>query len=141
MDESAASVEPSYVSPGLLAGRVARVTGGATGIGKEIGRVLGADGGSVVMASRKQDVLEAAVAELAAEGLEVSFDVCDVRVAESMRAVADGVVAERGSLDVLVDNAAGNLCAPMSANSPNGFKAVACCLMSNPASTEIRCLW
>ena len=124
MDESTVSVEASRFAPDLLSGRVALVTGGATGIGKEICRVLGAHGAAVVMASRKQDNLEAAVAELSAEGLDVSFGVCDVRDADAVRAVVDGVVADRGSLDIVVNNAAGNFPAPMSAISTNGFKAV-----------------
>src|SRR5665213_1446871 len=124
VDESTVSVEPSSFVPDVLSGRVALVTGGATGIGKEICRVLGAHGAAVVMASRKQDVLEAAVAELSGEGLDVSFGVCDVRDAEAVRAVVDGVVAERGRLDIVVNNAAGNFPAPMSTISPNGFKAV-----------------
>jgi peroxisomal 2,4-dienoyl-CoA reductase len=117
-------VVPSCFAPDVLAGRVALVTGGGTGIGKEIARVLGAHGASVVVASRKQDVLETAVAELAAAGIDASFGVCDVRDADAVRAVVDGVVAERGSLDILVNNAAGNFPAPMSAISPNGFKAI-----------------
>ena len=124
MDESTVSVEPSWFRPDVLAGRVALVTGGGTGIGKEISRVLGAHGAAVVLASRKQEVLEAAVAELAEEGLDVSFGVCDVRDADAVRSVVDGAVSERGALDIVVNNAAGNFPAPMSAISPNGFKAV-----------------
>jgi peroxisomal 2,4-dienoyl-CoA reductase len=124
VDESNVAVEPSRFTPDLLAGRIALVTGGATGIGKEICRVLGAHGSAVVMASRKQEQLEAAVAELSAEGIDASFGICDVRDAEAVRAVVDGVVAERGALDIVVNNAAGNFPAPMSAISPNGFKAV-----------------
>ncbi|HEY4928135.1 MAG TPA: SDR family oxidoreductase [Acidimicrobiales bacterium] len=124
MDELNVWAEPSCFAPDLLSGRVALITGGATGIGKEICRVLGAHGAAVVMASRKQDNLEAAVAELSADGLDVSFGVCDVRDADAVRGVVDGVVADRGSLDVVVNNAAGNFPAPMSAISPNGFKAV-----------------
>ena len=124
MDDSNVPVEPSRFAPDLLAGRVALVTGGATGIGKEICRALGAHGSAVVMASRKQEQLEAAVGELSAEGIDASFGVCDVRDAQAVRAVVDGVVAERGALDIVVNNAAGNFPAPMSAISPNGFKAV-----------------
>jgi 2,4-dienoyl-CoA reductase [(3E)-enoyl-CoA-producing], peroxisomal len=124
VDESTVSVEPSWFRPDVLAGRVALVTGGATGIGKEICRALGAHGAAVVLASRKQEVLEAAVAELSAEGLDVSFGVCDVRDADAVRAVVEGVVADRGALDIVVNNAAGNFPAPMSAISPNGFKAI-----------------
>jgi 2,4-dienoyl-CoA reductase [(3E)-enoyl-CoA-producing], peroxisomal len=117
-------VEPSCFAPDVLAGRVALVTGGATGIGKEICRVLGAHGAAVVMASRRQDVLEAAVAELSGEGLDVSFGVCDVRDADAVRGVVDRVVTGRGALDIVVNNAAGNFPAPMSSISANGFKAI-----------------
>ena len=124
MDDSSGLVAPSFFSPDVLDGQVALVTGGGTGIGKEICKVLGAHGASVVLASRKQDVLEAAIAELEAEGVAASFGVCDVRDAEAVRAVVDDVVADRGRLDIVVNNAAGNFPAPMSAISPNGFKAI-----------------
>src|SRR5688572_14185945 len=70
---------PSAFVPDIMAGRVAFVTGGATGIGKEIARVFGRHGAKVAIASRKQDVLEAAQAELTAEGIECHVDVFDVR--------------------------------------------------------------
>jgi peroxisomal 2,4-dienoyl-CoA reductase len=124
VDESTVSVEPSWFRPDVLAGRVALVTGGATGIGKEISRVLGAHGAAVVLVSRRQEVLEAAAVELAGEGIDVWFDVCDVRDGDAVRAVVERAVAERGALDVVVNNAAGNFPAPMSAISPNGFKAI-----------------
>ena len=76
------------------------------------------------MASRKQENLEAAAEELRAEGIDVTFGVCDVRDADAVRAVVDRVVADRGGLDIVVNNAAGNFPAPMSKISPNGFKAV-----------------
>ena len=108
----------------VLAGRVALVTGGATGIGKEICRILGSHGARVTMASRKQENLEAATDELRGEGLDVSFGVCDVRDADAVRAVVDETVSSRGGLDIVVNNAAGNFPAPMSKISANGFKAV-----------------
>ena len=55
----------------LLAGQVAFVTGGGTGIGKEIARVLGRHGARIAIASRRRDVLEEAAAELGAEGIDV----------------------------------------------------------------------
>jgi peroxisomal 2,4-dienoyl-CoA reductase len=108
----------------LLDGQVALVTGGATGIGKEICRVLGAHGARITMVSRKQENLETATDELRAEGIDVSFGVCDVRDADAVHTVIDEVVAGRGGLDIVVNNAAGNFPAPMSKISPNGFKAV-----------------
>ena len=117
-------MEPSCFNPDLLKGQVAFVTGGATGIGLEICRVLGAHGARITMASRKTENLEAAVATLEAEGIDASFEVCDVRDAGVVRAVIDRVVAERGTLDIVVNDAAGNFPAPMSQISPNGFKAI-----------------
>src|SRR5580700_10776781 len=117
-------MEPSLFAPDLLDGQVALVTGGATGIGKEICRVLGAHGAKVAMASRKRENLEAAVAELAAEGIDAEFAVCDVRDAQAVRAAVDQILDGRHRLDIVVNNAAGNFPAPMSKISPNGFKAV-----------------
>ncbi|MGH9017755.1 MAG: SDR family oxidoreductase [Acidimicrobiales bacterium] len=123
-DGTAVTEEPSCFSPEVLKDRVALVTGGATGIGREICRVLGRHGARIAMASRTRANLEAAVAELQAEGIDASYGVCDVRDAPGVRAVVDQVVADHGRLDIVVNNAAGNFPAPMSKISPNGFKAV-----------------
>jgi len=108
----------------VLADRVAFVTGGATGIGKEICRILGSHGARIAMASRKPESLEAAVEELGAEGIDAQFGVCDVRDQHAVREVVDRIVGEHGRLDIVVNNAAGNFPAPMSKISPNGFKAI-----------------
>lgn len=119
-------VEPprSVFVPDALAGKVAFVTGGGTGIGREIARVLGRHGAKVAIASRRREVLEATQAELAAEGIDCHIDTCDVRDAAAVARVVDGIVARFGSLDIVVNNAAGNFPAPMTKISPNGFKAV-----------------
>jgi len=108
----------------VLDGQVAFVTGGATGIGKEICRVLGHHGARIAIASRKQAALDAAAAELRTEGIEVWVGSADVRDAAAVRVVVDRIVAHYGRLDIVVNNAAGNFPAPMTHISPNGFKAV-----------------
>ncbi len=115
---------PSPFQPDLLNGHVAFVTGGGTGIGKEICRVLGRHGASIAIASRKQEVLEAAALELGAEGIETWVHPCDVRDATAVAGVVDGIIGRFGRLDIVVNNAAGNFPAPMSRISPNGFKTV-----------------
>lgn len=86
--------------------------------------MLGAHGARVTIASRKQENLGVAVEELRAAGVDATFGVCDVRDSDAVRSVVDAVVAERGRLDIVVNDAAGNFPAPMSKISPNGFKAV-----------------
>jgi peroxisomal 2,4-dienoyl-CoA reductase len=115
---------PSPFLPDTLIGQVAFITGGATGIGKEICRVLGRHGARVAIASRKREVLEAAARELTAEGLEVHVESCDVRDFEAVERVVAGIVERYGRLDIVVNNAAGNFPAPISKISANGFKTV-----------------
>ena len=64
----------------ILKGQVALVTGGGTGIGKEIARTLGRHGAKIAIAARRRDILEATAKELESEGLEVHVGTCDVRV-------------------------------------------------------------
>ena len=95
-----------------------------TGIGKEICRTFGRHGARIAIASRKQEALDAAAAELEADGIDVYVDSCDVRDAAAVQRVVDGIIAHYGRLDVVVNNAAGNFPAPITSISPNGFKAV-----------------
>jgi NAD(P)-dependent dehydrogenase (short-subunit alcohol dehydrogenase family) len=117
--------EPADVfQPGLLTGQVAFVTGGGTGIGKEIARVLGRHGARIAIASRRKDVLDAAADELGDEGIDVWTDTFDVRKADEVERVTQGILDQFGRLDVLINNAAGNFPAPMTKISYNGFKSV-----------------
>jgi peroxisomal 2,4-dienoyl-CoA reductase len=118
------SDDASAFRPDLLAGRVALVTGGATGLGLEIASVLGAHGARVAICSRKEENLRAAVEALAEQGVEAMYGVCDVRRWDEVTAVVGSVLERFGRLDVLVNNAAGNFPTPITGLSANGFKAV-----------------
>ena len=100
------------------------MTGGATGIGKEIARSLGRHGARVCIASRKQENLEAATRELEAEGLEVSWFACDIREGEQVDRLIECLRDLWGALDIVVNNAAGNFPAPITGISYNGFRSV-----------------
>ncbi|XP_012502758.1 PREDICTED: dehydrogenase/reductase SDR family member 2, mitochondrial-like isoform X3 [Propithecus coquereli] len=67
---------------GILANRVAVVTGSTDGIGLAIARRLAQDGAHVVVSSRKQQNVDRAVAMLQGEGLSVTGTVCHVGKAE-----------------------------------------------------------
>ncbi len=88
-----------------LTGRVALVTGGSRGLGLQIAEALGEFGATVALAARKQDELDAAVAHLAAQGVNAFAVAADLRDAASAQALADAVMARAGRIDILVNNA------------------------------------
>jgi len=108
----------------ILEGKVALVTGGATGIGKEIARALAQHGARVCIASRKQENLQAACEEFLAENLHCMWEPCDVREPDQVERVLRAILDRHGRLDIVVNNAAGNFPALISGISYNGFKAV-----------------
>jgi len=114
----------SIFKDNVLAGRVAFVTGGGTGIGKEIARTLGQHGAAVAIASRKQEIIDAATAELVSEGVQCLGLTCDVRDEHAVEAVIDTILAELGGLHIVVNNAAGNFPATLDNISYNGFRTI-----------------
>jgi peroxisomal 2,4-dienoyl-CoA reductase len=114
----------SVFRTGLLDGQVALITGGATGIGFGIAELLASLGAHTVLASRNGAALEAAAVRLRDAGGKASVAVLDVRDAESVRAVVSRVAEERGRIDLLVNNAAGNFYAPSATLSPNAWRSV-----------------
>jgi short-subunit dehydrogenase len=85
--------------------RIAVVTGGSAGIGKQIARDLAARGSRVVISSNVPERLSQAARELAELGLTVDAFPCDVRSGEQVAALARHVLDRYGRLDVLVNNA------------------------------------
>jgi len=110
--------------PDLLAGKVALVTGGGTGIGLGIASCLAAAGATLAIASRKPEHLEVAAEELRAGGGKVSTVETNVREPEAVARMVERVAQEHGRLDILVNNAAGNFYAPSATLSPNAWRAV-----------------
>jgi NAD(P)-dependent dehydrogenase (short-subunit alcohol dehydrogenase family) len=108
-----------------LQGRVALVTGGATGLGLSIAHGLAQAGATTVLASRNDAACEAAAAEVAQASGEVSaaarIDVTDER---DVDAAFDLVVERFGSLDVLVNCAGINVRGPLEDVSLDDFDTV-----------------
>jgi NAD(P)-dependent dehydrogenase (short-subunit alcohol dehydrogenase family) len=97
---------------GDLAGRVVLVTGGGTGLGLSLGRILAGRGAAIAICGRSEANLEKGRAALEEDGARVAAFVCDVRDHHAVRRTVRSTVEELGSLDILVNNAAGNFVRP-----------------------------
>ncbi|WP_241231064.1 SDR family oxidoreductase [Sphingomonas koreensis] len=97
------------------------VTGGGSGLGKEIARACVALGATVYLCGRRSSVLEEAAAELGTGAIPI---VCDIKSSEAIEAMLDTIWAS-GPLTGLVNNAAGNFLARTEDLSMRGFDAIA----------------
>ncbi len=86
-------------------GKVAVVTGGASGIGRGMARCFGANGMKVVVADIESGPLDEVVAELSAKGVEALAVRTDVSKAEDIQALADATLERFGAVHVLCNNA------------------------------------
>ncbi|GAA2486167.1 SDR family NAD(P)-dependent oxidoreductase [Winogradskya humida] len=89
---------------GLLDGKVAVVTGGASGIGLAIARRFVAEGAQVFITGRRQAAIDAAATELGPRAVAVR---CDVGNLADLDALYEVVARRSGRIDVLVANAGG----------------------------------
>lgn len=88
-----------------LAGRVAVVTGGASGIGRAMAERFGREGMKVVIGDVEAPALEQAAAELTADGLDVIGVVTDVSDFESVERLRDRALDAHGAIHVVCNNA------------------------------------
>jgi NAD(P)-dependent dehydrogenase (short-subunit alcohol dehydrogenase family) len=110
--------------PGALAGRVALITGGGTGIGFGIAQGFVKAGAKVVLASRNLDQLNIAVGKLKELGGEAMAVRTDVRNYEEVEAAVKATVDTYGALDIMIANAAGNFFVPTAEMSLNAWRVV-----------------
>jgi NAD(P)-dependent dehydrogenase (short-subunit alcohol dehydrogenase family) len=108
----------------LLKGQVAVVTGGGTGIGLAIATRLGSLGARIAIASRDWTHLERGCAALREAGVDALALQLDVRKPEQVDEMVERTVKHFGSLDILVNNAAGNFVCRAEDLSPNGWNSV-----------------
>lgn len=114
----------SPFKPEILKGKVALLTGGASGIGFEISTQFGKHGASVAIMGRRKTVVDSAVSSLLSLGIPAAGFAGDVRNQEDAKRVIEATVERFGKLDILVNAAAGNFLVSPEDLSPNGFRTV-----------------
>ena len=108
----------------LFAGKVIVVTGGGSGIGRCTAHELAALGAQVVLLGRNLEKLQAVDAEIKHDGGLVSYQVCDIRQEDVVKAVIGEIVKQHGQIDGLVNNAGGQYITPLEKISAKGWEAV-----------------
>jgi NAD(P)-dependent dehydrogenase (short-subunit alcohol dehydrogenase family) len=111
---------------GILKGKRILITGGGTGLGKEIATRYLALGADLWLAGRRGPVLDETAKELMSKyGGSVRTQAVDIRDAAAVDAMVQRIWDESGPLTGLVNNAAGNFISPTKDLTPNGFNAIA----------------
>lgn len=88
-----------------LSGRVAIVTGGSRGLGREMAEGLAEAGASLMLCARREEWLGPTVEEMRERGFKVEGVLCDVVKQEQVQRVVDRTIDAFGKVDILVNNA------------------------------------
>ena len=99
------TLEPTLIQTGEVAGKIAIVTGGSSGIGAATARALSAHGATVVVTDVADAAGEELAAELVREGATARYRHVDVALAEAWEDLVVSTEERYGRLDILVNNA------------------------------------
>ena len=112
-------------NPELLAGKLALVTGGGTGIGRATAFALARAGADLILAARQQPPLTETAAAINAEtGRSVEVMPVDIRDLTTVSALAKQISDRWGQVDILVNNAGGQFPQAAADYSPNGWRTI-----------------
>lgn len=90
---------------GKLDNKVAIITGGNAGVGKEIAKLFASEGAKVVISARRQQVLEEAAKEIEEAGGTVLCVPTDISKVDDVKNLRSKTVETFGQLDILINNA------------------------------------
>jgi gluconate 5-dehydrogenase len=96
-----------------LSGRVAIITGGSVGLGRQMAEGLAEMGANVVLCARKKERCEQAAEELKQLGVQTMALGCDVKSPDQVQSVVAATVSQFGRIDILINNAGTSWGAPV----------------------------
>lgn len=108
----------------FLKGKTILVTGGGTGIGREMALAFAQRGANLVIASRKEEHLEPTAEEIRSLGAKALAIPVDIRDAESIHSMVEKSLKTFGKIDILINNAGANFLCPAIQITPNGWRSV-----------------
>jgi NAD(P)-dependent dehydrogenase (short-subunit alcohol dehydrogenase family) len=108
----------------LLKGRTILITGGGTGLGRSMALRFAELGANLFLVGRRKEPLEETAEAIRAKGARAAYASADIRDFAAVESVIAAAEKELGSVDTLVNNAAGNFIARTEKLSPNAFNAV-----------------
>lgn len=126
----------SIFRPDLFAGQTILVSGGGSGIGRATAHELASLGAHVVIAGRKPEKLDKVRQEIEALGGAVTAVAANIKLEAEVTALFDQVLAERGAIHGLVNNAGGQFASPAEFISLKGWTAV---VETNLTGTFLMC--
>lgn len=109
-----------------LSGKTILITGGGSGLGLAMAKGFAESGANIAICGRTEEKLQKAISEIeeAGESVKANYYICDVRDHEAVTEMVAKIVSDFGSMEGLVNNAAGNFLSASEDLTPGGFKAI-----------------
>ena len=114
----------SVLRENIYADKVMIVTGGGSGIGRCTAHELASLGANVILIGRKQEKLDAVVAEIVEDGGQAEGFVCDIREEDLVKATIKSITAKHPIIHGLVNNAGGQFPSPLTGINQKGWETV-----------------
>ena len=108
----------------LLEGKTVIITGGGTGLGKSMAMRFAELGASLVIASRKKEVISKTTSQIREVGAEALGLQCDVRDTDQVNSMVSDTLNRFDKIDILINNAAGNFISPTERLSAKAFEVI-----------------
>ncbi|MEQ8578524.1 MAG: SDR family oxidoreductase [Balneola sp.] len=109
-----------------LSGKTILITGGGSGLGLAMAKGFAESGANIAICGRTEEKLQKATKEIeeAGESIKAGYYICDVRDHDAVTEMISKIVEDFGSMEGLVNNAAGNFLSASEDLTPGGFKAI-----------------